>query len=118
MNGPTIAAVMIAFILLPAILVIHSISTERRASEIIADLKTLSAAEDRQQYFESLQQKYGGRLKKSPDCNFEYCFYEITVNNRPLAILHLADSVEMITTFQFLRGSLWLSMTEYRVHPR
>jgi hypothetical protein len=118
MNGTTIAAMVITIALLPTILVIDSISTEKRAAEIISDLKTLSAADDRQQQFELLQQKYASKLKRGPNCNFEYCFYEINVSNRPLAMLHLADPAEMITTFQFVQGSLSIVMIEYRVHPR
>jgi hypothetical protein len=113
MNGP-IAGLIIILVLFPAILAIDCISTEERAAEIIADLK---AADDRQKQFEALQQTYGDKLKRGPECDSEYCLYEITVNNRPLAMLHLADPAEIVTTFQFLRGFLWLVNTEYRVHP-
>jgi hypothetical protein len=118
MKTVTVAAIIITIGLLPTSLVIYSIFTESRAAEIIADLKALSAAKDRQQQFGLLQAKYGNKLKRPPECNYEYCSYEISVNNRGVAALHLADYAEMITTFQFQRDSLWVSMTEYRVYPR
>jgi hypothetical protein len=107
----TIAAFLI-------IMVANSISTQKRAGEVIDDLKNMSQAREPTKKFEALRQKYGSKIKRSETCTPEHCFYEIGINNRLFAILHLADFAEMTTAFQFDRGSLSFTITDYRLALR
>jgi hypothetical protein len=89
-------------------------ASQKRAREIIEDLNTLSAADNPSKQFESFYRKYGNDIKHSEPCTSEHCSYKIGVNNRFFTMLHLANYAEMTTAFQFDRGYLSFTNTQYR----
>jgi hypothetical protein len=118
LNGRRLA-VLITFLtstiaLFAAAIAANAMSAEKRASQIIDDLRSTSAAKNPVEKFKLLQRKYGGDLKAGP-CVSGRCYYEIEVNNRFLARLHLADYAEMTTVFYFDNDSFFGAITNYRI---
>ena len=103
-----------AIALFVIIVVTNSASTQKRANEVIDDLKKMSDAGGPPGNVESLKQKYGSKIKHGEFCTPEHCYYEITINNRLLAMLYLANYAEMVTAFQFDRGAVSFTTTDYR----
>jgi hypothetical protein len=97
------------------IVVVTYAAAQKRAADIIDDLRILASADDPGPRFDSVKKKYGSELRPSDHCTSEGCFYEISVNNQLLAKLHLADYAEMTTGFVFSHGFLSLTITHYRV---
>ena len=96
----------------------YSAFIQKRASQIVADLGAMSTADDPNASFESLKRQYGSNLKRSEWCSSKRCEYEVSVNNRMLAALHVAPYAEMSTVFFIDNGSFSGAITNYTVTRR
>jgi hypothetical protein len=90
----------------------HRLAQE--GQELLATLVDLSDSKD----FGAVQRKYGTRLHQLPHCVPGDCSYEVVINNRLLAAMHLGTFTELRARFDVSHTDLVMSLVDYRTAPR
>jgi len=80
---------------------IASIVLRRKAQALIREASIASQHLGQTTSIDTLQNVYGGRLNRKPDCSPAFCGYEAIQSNRVLAALHW-------TPYSELRSETWL----------
>jgi hypothetical protein len=108
-----LAVVVLALLSWDAVWTIRQMLAQQ-GRELLTTLGDLSESRD----FGAVQSKYGTRLHQLPHCEPGECSYEIVINNRLLAAMHLSTFTELRARFYVSHKDLMTSLLDYRTAPR
>jgi len=90
------------------------IISRRQANTLLQDLQALSSAGNPTDFFASLKQKYGVKLKSDPNCTSDYCGYELVLTNHVPYFSRLFPRTELSAGFLIHHSALTVVTIQYR----
>ena len=97
---------------------ISILQTRRDAATRLDEFRQLGISGDPTATFESLQRKYGSKLRHIEGCTQQFCQYEINLSNRTVSALRIVPYTELNVWFTVYKGSVQIAMLEYRTALR
>jgi len=93
--------------------------TRRDVTAALNEFKELATSRNPTASFESLQRKYGSKLRPNEACNQHHCQYEMSLSNENISELRVVmPYTEMNFWFTVDEGSLQWALLEYRTALR